>query len=87
MTFSVADRKFEIWHASDVSTRDGLGWELWELIPSGKTLLIEIFRHDDLKKIDFATFNAIAVPFEAIEVLLEDFKNGGKDFIDYSQWE
>ncbi|MBC6609684.1 hypothetical protein H8B15_02040 [Hymenobacter sp. BT507] len=87
MAFSISGRKFEIWHASDVSTRDGLGWELWEITSSGRVLLIEIFRHDDLKKIDFATFASVDVPFEVIEILLQDFSKGGKDFIDYSQWE
>jgi len=87
MTFSVADRKFEIWHASDVSARDGLGWELFEITPSGRVLLIEIFRHDDLKKIDFATFSRMDIPFEAVEILLHDFNTtGGKDFIDESTW-
>ncbi|MGI4763414.1 MAG: hypothetical protein ACRYF0_22065 [Janthinobacterium lividum] len=82
-TFVVKERSFEIIHASDVSTRDGLGWELWEHQDNNRTLLIEIFRHDDLKEITFSSFHHLNIPFEAIELLLEDFKGGGKDFIDY----
>lgn len=83
--FIVQGRSFEIIHASDVNTRDGLGWELWEYRNyenHDRTLLIEIFRHDDLKKITFSSFFNLEIPFEVIEILLEDFEYGGKDFID-----
>ncbi|MBO0359049.1 hypothetical protein J0X19_13905 [Hymenobacter sp. BT186] len=87
MPFLVANRHFEIHHASDVSTRNGLGWELVEITASGRVLLIEIFRHDALKKIDFATFAAVDIPFEAIEILWHDFiTTDGKEFIDESKW-
>ena len=81
--FIVKERSFEIIHAGDISTRDGLGWELWEHQNNDRILLIEIFRHDDLKEVTFSSFCHLNIPFEVIEILLEDFKNGGKDFIDY----
>jgi hypothetical protein len=82
-TFVVKERSFEIIRAGDISTRDGLGWELWEHQDNDRILLIEIFRHDDLKEVTFSSFYHLNIPFEVIEILLEDFKNGGKDFIDY----
>ncbi|HEX8349315.1 MAG TPA: hypothetical protein VF598_05095 [Hymenobacter sp.] len=84
MSFTVEDRRFEIIHASDVSTRDGLGWELWEHVDGNRLILFEIFRHDDLKKMEFSTYERADIPLEALEIVLNDFNtNGGRDFIDY----
>lgn len=75
-----------IWF-SDISSRDGAGWELWECIGEEKILLIEIFRHDDLKKIDFATFSAVDIPLEAMDHLLNTFNTeGSQNFIDEPEW-
>ncbi|GAA3941945.1 hypothetical protein [Hymenobacter algoricola] len=86
MLFTIDNRRFEFLMASSVSTRDGMGWELWEYVGGDWNLLIEIFRDDQLRKIDFTAFGNIEVPFAAMEVLLNHFnENGGKDFHIYSE--
>ena len=69
--FVVKERSFAIIHASDVSARDGLGWESWEHHNNNRTLLVELFRHDDLKEATFSSFHHLDIPFEAIELLFE----------------
>ncbi|MCB2410067.1 hypothetical protein [Hymenobacter lucidus] len=87
MSFTVGNRQFELQSFSDVGTRDGAGWELWECKGEEKLLLIEIFRHDDLKKIDFATFEAVDIPLEAVDELLKTFsEEGSRNFVDDSLW-
>ncbi|MBO3269590.1 hypothetical protein F1C16_06655 [Hymenobacter sp. NBH84] len=80
MALIIDNRNFRLVIASDVNPRDGLGWELWE----GHTLLLEIFRHDDLKKITFSTFHqGIDIPIEALEYILNNFNTtGGRNFIE-----
>ncbi|MCC3157090.1 hypothetical protein LJ737_07560 [Hymenobacter sp. 15J16-1T3B] len=79
--FVINNRRFQIMGAGDVSNRDGAGWELWEYVDQQWVWLLEIFRHDDLRKIDFATFSPIDIPFEALERLLHSFNTtGGKRF-------
>ncbi|PJJ60296.1 hypothetical protein [Hymenobacter chitinivorans] len=86
MRFTIGTRQFELQWFSDVSTRNGAGWELWECTGE-KTLLIEIFRHDDLKKIDFATFEAVDIPLAAVDALLKTFnEEGSRSFVDESLW-
>ena len=59
-----------------------MGWELWENIKGEWYLLVEIFRNDASKKISFSAFYKVDIPFSALEVLLNDFNNGGgKDFM------
>lgn len=77
MAFEVKGRLFEIIIASDVRERDGLAWELWELIPGKDALLVEIFRHDDTKAIEFITYSSVSIPFEALEVVINSFNTGG----------
>jgi hypothetical protein len=87
MRFTIGNRQFELQWFSDVGTRDGAGWELWEYQDEEKALLIEIFRHDDLKKIDFATFGAVDIPLEAVDALLKTFnEEGSRNFVDESSW-
>ena len=79
--FIIDNRRFQIMVASDVAIRGGLGWELWEYVDQQWQLLVEVFRHDDLRKIDFATFRPVDIPFDALDRLLQDFNTtGGKDF-------
>ncbi|RFP64909.1 hypothetical protein D0N36_11230 [Hymenobacter lapidiphilus] len=79
MPFRIDNRLFRLEIASDVNLRDGLGWELWE----GSSMLVEIFRHDDLKKITFTTFTPVDIPIEALDYLLNDFNTtGGRNFIE-----
>lgn len=81
--FYVDNRHFVIMLASDVSSRDGLGWQLHEVVSNELIFLLEIFRHDDLKKVEFFSYDPINIPFEALEKLSTDFnKTGGRDFID-----
>ncbi|TGE24501.1 hypothetical protein E5K00_04625 [Hymenobacter aquaticus] len=83
MIFTIDNRHFEILHATDIPARDGLAWELWEHTDEGRTMLVEIFRHDDLKRIDFQTFGTSNIPYAALEVILHDFDTtGGKEFMD-----
>jgi hypothetical protein len=77
MPFEVEYRQYEIVIASDVS-RDGLGCELRDL--NTNQLLVEIFRDDNLKKIQFYS-SEIDVPFEVIEKLLKAFEERvGREF-------
>ncbi|RYU80469.1 hypothetical protein [Hymenobacter persicinus] len=82
MIFTVENRRFEILHATDMPARDGLAWELWEHTNQARTMLVEIFRHDDLKRIDFRTFDTLNIPYAALEAILYDFNTtGGKEFM------
>lgn len=78
--FEVEGRSFEIIVASDVD-RDGLGWELWEHLPTKRILLSELFRHDDTRTIQYTSFKH-AIPFEVLEKLINNFSStGGKEFM------
>jgi hypothetical protein len=77
MIFEVENKQYEILIASDIH-RDGLGCELWDI--ETNQLLMEIFRSDMLKKIQYYSVE-INLPFEVIEKLLEVFeKRVGRDF-------
>ncbi len=79
MPFAVDNRRYEIMIASDV-IRDGLGCELWDA--DKNEMLIEIFRNDQLKQIQYYS-EAIDVPFEVIERLLKAFEERvGREFQD-----
>lgn len=77
MAFEVKGRLFEIIIASVVHERDGLAWELWELIPGNDALLFEIFRHDDTKTIEFIAYGSVSIPFEVLELVTSNFNTGG----------
>jgi len=80
--FYIGDRHFLIMLASDVNTRDGLGWQLFETVSNELVLLLELFRNDDSKKMEFVTYSPISIPFEALEVIVNDFSSkGGRDFV------
>lgn len=80
--FSIDGRHFVIMLASDVRDRDGLGWQLLEIVSNKSKLVLEIFRHDDLKSIEFIACSPVKVPFEALEKLINHFNtNGGREFI------
>jgi hypothetical protein len=56
---------------------------LWEHTDQGRTMLVEIFRYDDLKRLYFQTFGALNIPYAALEVILHDFNTtGGRGFMD-----
>ena len=86
MSFVIRDRRFEVMWFSDVSTRDGAGFDLWEHRGEEKVQLAEVFRHDDLKRFDFSAFE-IDIPLEAIEKLLDTFNaEGGREFVPELEW-
>jgi hypothetical protein len=79
MLFEVENRRYEIITASDV-IRDGLGCELWDA--DKNQMLVEIFRNDNLKKIQFNS-SEMDVPFEVIEKLIKTFEERvGREFQD-----
>ncbi|OUJ74544.1 hypothetical protein [Hymenobacter crusticola] len=81
--FAIDNRQFELVVASNVGTRDGMSWELWDNIKGEWFLLVELFRNDASKKIAFSAFYKVDIPFSALEVLLNNFNsNGGKEFHD-----
>ncbi len=76
MRFTVDNITYELITASDI-IRDGLGIELWNI--NEKRMLIEIFRNDSKKKIEFYS-EKVDLPFEVIEKLQNvfDLKIGRK---------
>ena len=79
MEFIVENINYELITASDV-IRDGLGIELWN--KNENKLLIEIFRNDSKKKIEFYSEKS-DLPFEVIEQLLDTFESKvGRQFQD-----
>ena len=79
MEFTLENITYELILASDV-IRDGLGLELWN--KNENKLLIEIFRNDSKKKIEFYSEKS-DLPFEIIEKLLEEFElKVGRQFQD-----
>lgn len=80
--FHVDNRHFVTMLASDVNSRDGLGWQLYEVVSDELIFVLEIFRHDDSKKLEFITYDPVSIPFEALEIVANDFSaTGGRDFI------
>lgn len=80
--FSIEGREYEIIIASDVSSRDGIGAELWSL-DTGE-MIVEVFRDDTLRRMTFFVAKTIEIPLEALDILLEAFEDiPGRKFIDY----
>ena len=75
--FYIGNRHFMIMLASDINTRDGLGWQLVEIVSNELVLILEIFRHDDLKEMEFVTYSPISIPFKALEFIVNDFSSKG----------
>ncbi len=75
---SIIDRKkYRLEIASDI-IRDGLGLELWD--KKKNKVLLEIFRNDAKKKIEFFAEN-VNLPMEIIEELIEIFDQDiGREF-------
>ncbi len=57
MKFNREDKNYEIIIASDVSSRDGIGCELWDT--DNGELLMEVFRDDTLKRLSFYTSKSV----------------------------
>jgi hypothetical protein len=63
-------REFQIVVASDITTRDGLGVELWEDVAEEHRQIAEVFRSDSNGSMEFSGYER-DVPLAAIEYLLE----------------
>jgi hypothetical protein len=80
MKNNIQGKGYEIVIASDVSSRDGIGAELWYQ----GDMLVEIFRDDTLRKMSFFVSKQIDIPLEVIDELLRAFEEiSGRKFIDY----
>ncbi len=77
MTFEVDNRKYEILIAS---SQDGLSCELWDV--EKNQLLIEIFRNDTLKKVEFYSAE-MNISFDVVEKVITTFeKRVGREYLD-----
>ncbi|WP_346853920.1 hypothetical protein [uncultured Draconibacterium sp.] len=77
MELKIDNKDYKLIIASNI-IRDGIGLEIWDT-ETGK-LIIEIFRADSDRRIDFYT-EKITVPIELIEKSIEIFnKRIGKEF-------
>ena len=75
-------RNYSFQVAGDVSTRDGIGCELWDL--DTDELLAEVFRDDTSKQLSFAVFKPIDIPLEILDRMLQIFDEiPGRTFTDY----
>lgn len=86
--FAVEGREYEIIIASDISSRDGIGAELWDR--SSNEMIIEAFRDDTLKKLTFFVAKQIDIPLDLLDKLLQAFDEiPGRIFIDYDspEWQ
>jgi hypothetical protein len=74
-------KDFEVFIASDVSERNGIGIEIYK---EGK-ILIEIFRDDTDKNLTVSCFE-INLPLEFVEKAIELFREKiPQEFIDYDK--
>jgi hypothetical protein len=79
MDFIFADVTYELITASDV-IRDGLGIELWN--KDKHEMIAEIFRNDNLKKIEFFSVEC-RLPIEVLEFFISQFeKRVGREYQD-----
>jgi hypothetical protein len=67
----INNRKFYLVTAQD-EIRDGIGVEAWEIKNGEKIYMVEIFRNDKKKMVEF-TANVKDFPFEIIKKLIEMF--------------
>ena len=79
MLLKVDNKEYELIIASDV-IRDGIGLEIWD--KASNSIIIEIFRNDSKKRIDFFS-EKVDVSLELIEKSIEIFNEKiGRDFQD-----
>lgn len=83
MNFQIDNRTYEIIRATDVD-RDGIGIELWDR--DNQKLILEIFRHDDKKKLTFSC-DTDNIPLEVVDWFLREFEERvGREFQE-DNWE
>jgi hypothetical protein len=79
MKLTIDKKEYELIIASDV-IRDGIGLEIWE--KSSNSMIVEIFRNDSKRQIEFFSEKA-DVPLDLIEKSIEIFNQKiGRDFQD-----
>ena len=77
MKLTVDKKEYKLIIASDV-IRDGIGLEIWE--KSSNSMIIEIFRNDSKRQIEFFS-EKVDVPLDLIEKGIEIFNEKiGRDF-------
>jgi hypothetical protein len=69
MILEIDNKEYELIIASDV-IRDGIGLEIWD--KASNSIIIEIFRNDSKKRIDFFS-EKVDVSLELIEKSIEIF--------------
>ncbi len=79
MIINVDNKEYELIIASDV-IRDGIGLEIWD--KSTNSMIIEIFRNDSKKRIDFFS-EKVDISLNLIEQVIEMFNERiGREFQD-----
>ena len=79
MKLTIDKKEYELIIASDV-IRDGIGLEIWE--KSSNSMIVEIFRNDSKRQIEFFSEKA-DVPLDLIEESIEIFNQKiGRDVQD-----
>jgi hypothetical protein len=67
---------YEVVAASDVATRDGYGYELWELGASGRGMVLEAFWDDTTGQFTFTALTQEPLPFRLVEQFLQAASSG-----------
>jgi len=70
-------RYYLVWKVTDVSERDGYGWELEDVGPSpGRGIMFEIFKDDANDEFTFTAFTDRPMPFELVHRFLTEAARG-----------
>jgi hypothetical protein len=69
-------RYYEVVKASDVATRDGYGYELWELGASGRGMVLEAFWDDTTGLFTFTALTQEPLPFGLVQQFVTDAAAG-----------
>lgn len=73
MNWTFDGRHYLVTKFSDVSTRDGYGWELEDVAPApGRGSICEVFYDDTIGTFTFAAATTAPVPFELIRTFVNE---------------
>ncbi len=67
---------YEVVAASDVATRDGYGFELWELGAAGRGMVLEAFWDDSTGLFTFTALTSAPLPFRLVEAFIASAAEG-----------
>jgi hypothetical protein len=67
---------YKVVAASDVATRDGYGYELWELGASGRGMVLEAFWDDTTGLFTFTALTQEPLPFRLVEQFVQSASAG-----------